>query len=316
MKAGKQTTLSERAVLTGRGVHSNAPVQIVIHPADANSGISFLRTGLDNGGSCCIDARWNEVSMTRLCTVIGDADRGSVSTVEHVLSALSGLSVDNALVEIDGPEMPIMDGSAQEFVEAIDQAGIRTLSAPRRYLRIVKPVRVEDGRAFAELRPASSGFTLDVEIDFPSKVIGRQKKVVNLEPATFRREVARARTFGFLRDVEQLWKMGFALGSSLENSVALDDERVLNPEGLRFPDEFVRHKLLDAVGDLSLAGAPMIGMYRSYCSGHRLNVAALEALFADHSAYAFVEAPVRRRQLGGFTAFGLSVSPAFAPENN
>jgi UDP-3-O-[3-hydroxymyristoyl] N-acetylglucosamine deacetylase len=311
MKPGTQTTLGERAVLTGRGVHSNAPVQITIHPSDAGSGISFLRTGLENGHSRCIDARWSEVSMTRLCTVIG-RERASVATVEHALAALGGLGVDNALVEVDGPEMPIMDGSAQDFVEAIDQAGIVSQHAPRRYLKIVKPVRIDDGRAFSELRPASQGFRLDVEIDFPTSAIGRQKKVIDLNAATFRRELARARTFGFLRDVEQLWKAGFALGSSLENSVALDGDRVLNPEGLRFPDEFVRHKMLDAVGDLALAGAPIIGSYRSYCSGHRLNVAVLEALFADRSAYTFVEAP--RRREGGYAGLAIAAAPAYAPE--
>jgi UDP-3-O-[3-hydroxymyristoyl] N-acetylglucosamine deacetylase len=246
--------------------------------------------------------------------VLGDARRGSVATVEHILAALSGLGIDNALIEIDGPEMPIMDGSAQDFVEAIDQAGVTTLGVARRYLKVLKPVRVEDGRAFSELAPASHGLRLEVEIDFPCKIIGRQYKAMDLDPWTFRRELARARTFGFLRDVEQLWKAGFALGSSLENSVALDGERVLNPEGLRFPDEFVRHKMLDAVGDLALAGAPIIGSYRSYCSGHRLNVGVLEALFSDRSAYTFVEAP--RRREGGYASIGLGLVPAFAPEAN
>jgi UDP-3-O-[3-hydroxymyristoyl] N-acetylglucosamine deacetylase len=312
MKPGKQTTLGGRAVLNGRGVHSNAPVQIVLHPCDPNAGISFIRTDIDEEHPACIDARWSEVATTRLCTVIGKPEKASVSTVEHVMAALAGLGVDNAVIEIDGPEMPIMDGSAQDFVTAIDRAGIVELGAYRRYLKILKPVRVDDAGAFSELRPASSGFRLEVEIEFSSAVIGHQRKVVDLAPSTFRRELARARTFGFLRDVERLWKAGFALGSSLENSVALDDERVLNPEGLRFPDEFVRHKMLDAVGDLALAGAPIIGAYRSYCSGHRLNVAVLEALFADRSAYAFVEAP--RRREGGRAALAFGAAPAYALE--
>lgn len=312
MRPGKQTTLGERAVLNGRGVHSDAPVQIVLHPSDSGSGISFLRTDLDPERPFCIDARWSHVSTTRLCTVIGDPRGASVSTVEHVMAALAGLGVDNAQVEIDGPEMPIMDGSAQDFVQAIDAAGIVELAAPRRYLKVLKPVRVDDGRAYSELRPASRGFRLEVEIDFPSSVIGHQSKVLDLAPATFRRELARARTFGFLRDVEQLWKAGFALGSSLKNSVALDNDRVLNPEGLRFPDEFVRHKMLDAVGDLALAGAPLIGSYRSYCSGHRLNVAVLEALFADRSAYAFVDVPRRRESRYG--RLGFAAAPAYAME--
>ncbi|HEY8579393.1 MAG TPA: UDP-3-O-acyl-N-acetylglucosamine deacetylase [Beijerinckiaceae bacterium] len=314
MKSAKQTTLRQRATLSGAGVHSNAPVQIVLHPAEADSGVVFLRTGLDGGRERAIEARWSQVSMTELCTVIGDASSGAVSTIEHLLAALAGLGVDNVMVEIDGPEVPIMDGSAAHFVEAIDLAGVVELSKPRRYVKVLKPVRVEHGRAFSELRPAASGFRLEVEIDFTQGVIGRQKKVIDLDPKTFRREIARARTFGFVQDVERLWKAGFALGASLDNSVALEEGRVLNPEGLRFRDEFVRHKTLDAVGDLALAGAPLIGAYRSYCGGHRTNVAVLEALFSDRDAYEIVEAPTRR--LGGRVDLGFAAQPAFAPELN
>jgi UDP-3-O-[3-hydroxymyristoyl] N-acetylglucosamine deacetylase len=313
MKFGKQTTLRERIVLTGAGVHSNAPVRLVLHPADANAGISFVRTGPD-GRERLTEANWSKVTMTELCTVVGCSD-ASVSTIEHLLAAFSGLAIDNVLVEIDGPEVPIMDGSAAAFVEAIDQVGSCELAAPRRYLKILKPVRVESGRAFAELRPADRGFTLDVEIDFAGGLIGRQQMIFELDPAAFRRDIARARTFGFLRDVERLWKAGFALGASLDNTVALDDERVLNPGGLRFGDEFVRHKTLDAVGDLALAGAPIIGAYRSYCGGHKMNVAVLQALFADPTAYRFVEAPVARRSAAR-ADIGFAVSPAYAPEVN
>jgi UDP-3-O-[3-hydroxymyristoyl] N-acetylglucosamine deacetylase len=299
MRVSRQTTLRARATLTGAGVHSNSQVQMTLHPAGADTGVSFLRTGLPGGGEQIIEARWSEVSMTELCTVIGKSDAASVATIEHLLAALSGLGVDNCVVEIDGPEVPIMDGSAAAFVEAIDSVGVAELKAPRRYVKILKPVRVDSGRAFAELRPADSGFRLEVEIDFAAGVIGRQKKALDLEPETFRRELARARTFGFIRDVERLWKAGFALGASLENTVALDGERVLNPEGLRYGDEFVRHKTLDAVGDLALAGAPIIGVYRSFCGGHKMNVAVLQALFADRSAYAIVDAEPRREIAGG-----------------
>jgi UDP-3-O-[3-hydroxymyristoyl] N-acetylglucosamine deacetylase len=227
--------------------------------------------------------------------VLGDSSLvASVATVEHLLAALAGLGVDNVMIEIDGPEAPIMDGSAAAFVAAIDQVGIVEQARPRRHLRVLKTVRVERGRGFAELRPADSGFHLDIEIDFATAVIGRQRRMFDLNPACFRSEIARARTFGFLSDVQRLWKMGFALGSSLDNCIALDSERVLNPEGLRYVDEFVRHKALDSVGDLSLAGAPIIGGYRSYMPGHKMNFLALEALFADRSAYEFIETPLRR----------------------
>ena len=306
---GFQTTIRNRAILKGAGVHSNAPVRLVLHPAEANNGITFLRTGLAGGRERIIDAVWSNVSMTELCTVIGDPADASVSTVEHLLAALSALGVDNCMVEIDGPEVPILDGSSAEFVAAIRKVGIEELAAQRRYLKVLKPVRVEHGRAFSELRPADKGFRLEVEIDFETGMIGRQKKVFDLDGRVFERDIARARTFGFMRDVERLWKAGFALGASLENTVALDDERVLNPEGLRWSDEFVRHKTLDAIGDLALSGAPIIGTYRSYCGGHKMNVAVLAALFADKSAYEFVEAPTRREG-----ARDLRVAqPAYAP---
>jgi UDP-3-O-[3-hydroxymyristoyl] N-acetylglucosamine deacetylase len=291
MKFGRQTTLRDRVTIAGFGVHSNAPVNVVLHPADANSGVVFLRSGLADGRERLIEARWSNVSQTQLCTVLGDPTRASIATVEHLLAALTGLGVDNVLIEIDGPEAPIVDGSAAPFVEAIDEAGVVTLSAARRYLKILKPIRVERGAAFAELRPSERGLSVDVEIDFPSRAIGRQRKRFDLDPAAFRREIARARTFGFVRDVEQLWKKGFALGSSLENSIALDEDRVVNPEGLRYRDEFVRHKALDSIGDLALAGAPIIGAFRAYMPGHTMNFLALQALFANRSAYEFVEAP-------------------------
>jgi UDP-3-O-[3-hydroxymyristoyl] N-acetylglucosamine deacetylase len=312
MAVQKQTTLRDRVELTGTGVHSGAPVRIVLHPADSNTGITFLRTRLDGGRERLIEARHDRVSATELCTIIGDTATGSVATIEHLLAALAGLGVDNVLVEIDGPEVPILDGSAAPFVAAIDEVGLVRLSDGRRYLKVLKPVRVEQGRAFAELRPFARGFRLEVEIDFDTPVIGRQKKVVDLDPSTFRKEVSRARTFGFMRDVERLWKAGFALGASLENTVALGEDGVINAEGLRYPDEFSRHKTLDAVGDLALAGLPLLAHYRSYCGGHRMNVAVLQALFADRSAYAIVEAP--RRELGRSEAGALQQAVAFAPD--
>ncbi len=296
MQSIGQKTIAARAVISGRGVHSNSPVQLTLHPADDNHGIVFHRTGLENGASRRIPALWSQVCMTELCTVVGDMKLGAVSTIEHLMSALLALGVDNLTVEIDGPEVPIMDGSARDFVDLVDTVGLAESDARRRYIKILKPVRIEHGRGFSELRPSLRGFHLDVEIDFSAAIIGRQRKVVELTPDVFREEIQAARTFGFLRDVQHLWKAGFALGSSLENSVGLEDDKILNPEGLRYPDEFVRHKMLDAIGDLSLAGMPIIGTYRSYCGGHKMNYLVLDALFKDPSAYTIVEAPQKRAE--------------------
>ena len=312
MKLGRQTTLRTSVVVQGRGVHSNAPVSMVLLPAEANTGIVFLRTNLADGSERRIEAKWSSVSTTELCTVLGDPSRASVSTVEHLLAALAGLGVDNVVIEIDGAEVPIMDGSAANFVAAIDSVGLKTLWVSRRYIKIVKPIRVESGRSFSELRPAASGFRLEVDIDFPVAAIGAQSKTLDLTPARFRREVSRARTFGLLRDVEKLWSLGFALGSSLDNSIAVDDDRILNPEGLRSGDEFVCHKMLDAIGDLALAGAPIIGTYRAFCPGHKMNFLVLKAMFADRSSFEYVEAPSRPEPL--FADFGLSPMPSYAAE--
>jgi UDP-3-O-[3-hydroxymyristoyl] N-acetylglucosamine deacetylase len=216
------------------------------------------------------------------------------------MATLCGLGVDNAIVEIDGPEAPIMDGSAAAFVAAIDQAGIVALAEPRRYTKVLKPIRVEKGNAYGELTPYERGFRVDVSIDFAHPLIGRQSVALEVEPTTFRREVARARTFGFMKDVSKLWSAGYALGASLENTLVVADDRLLNPEGLRYADEFVRHKALDAIGDLALAGAPLLGAYKSVCGGHKLNHAILCALIADPTAWTVVEAKESRlpRQRG------------------
>jgi UDP-3-O-[3-hydroxymyristoyl] N-acetylglucosamine deacetylase len=293
----KQTTLGDRVSLEGIGVHSGSPVKITIHPAESNSGISFLRTGLP-GGDRMIQARRESVGATELCTVIGDASGASVSTIEHLMAALRGLGVDNALIEIDGPEVPIMDGSSALFVDAIDQVGVEDLPSARRVVKVLKTVRVELGRAWAELSPRAAGFGLDVEIDFPTPLIGRQRRVMELTAANFRNEISRARTFGFMKDVEYLWKKNLALGASLENTVALGEDRIINPEGLRYPDEFVRHKILDAIGDLALGVHPLQATYKAYCPGHKVNAMILEQLFADKSAYALVDMPQTRRDVG------------------
>jgi UDP-3-O-[3-hydroxymyristoyl] N-acetylglucosamine deacetylase len=309
----KQTTLADQVVIEGIGVHQGRPARVVLHPAEAGSGITFLRTQLANGRERLIEARSHAVRDTQLCTVIGDDTGATVATIEHLMAALAGLGIDNVLVEVDGPEMPILDGSSRLFVEAIDQVGLRTLAAPRKMVKVLKPVRVEHGQSVVELLPRAEGFRLDVEIAFDSKVIGRQAFGIDLDPTAFRRDIAAARTFGFMRDVERLWKAGLALGASLENTIAVGEDAVVNPEGLRFPNEFVRHKLLDAIGDLSLAGYSIQGHYKAFCPGHKLNAMILDALFADRSAYALVESQRRPVRSAGEL---LQPAAAFAPDVN
>jgi UDP-3-O-[3-hydroxymyristoyl] N-acetylglucosamine deacetylase len=323
MKAARQTTLRDDASVTGIGVHSGLPVTLTIHPADANSGITFLRTGIEGCPDREVRADVRAVTATEFATVLGDAEGPLCSTAEHVLAALSGLGVDNAMIEIDGPEVPIMDGSAAAFVAAIEQAGIVTLGAPRRYIQILKPVRVAKGDCFGELRPHPHGFRLEIEIAFNHALIGRQSIAFDLTPDSFRKEVARARTFGFMQDVSRLWSAGYALGATFDNTLVVSDDRVLNAEGLRFADEFVRHKALDAIGDLALAGAPLIGAYHSIRGGHKLNHAVLCALMADPTAWAVVEAGdvvpaiaqrAGRRNRGQADIAGSMVAPMFAPD--
>ena len=295
---GFQTTISEPVTISGTGVHSGAAVSITFHPAEADSGIVFQRL-LANDGVSEYRAVSSQVGSTDLCTVLGFSPATSIATIEHVMAALYALSLDNVLIEVQGAEMPIMDGSSAPFIEAIDQVGLKPLAVKRRYIRIVKPVRIESGASWAEFSPYD-GTRFEVEIDFDCPLIGRQAWKGDLTPATFRTELSRARTFGFMRDVERLWASGHALGSSLENSVVIsDDNTVINVEGLRYKDEFVRHKTLDAVGDLALAGARFIGCFRSWRGGHRLNAAALRRLLSDRSAFEVVEAAARGRGRAG-----------------
>lgn len=288
-----QTTIKSRVSLSGTGVHTGKPVSVHFNPADADTGIVFLCQGPE--GAVELKALSSEVGATDLSTVLGNPSGAHVATVEHLMAALFGLGIDNVSIEIDGREVPILDGSSAAFVEAFDQVGIQKLSAKRRYIRVVKPVRVENGGSWAEFRPYD-GTRFEVEIDFESPAIGRQSIAVDLNAENFRREISRARTFGFMKDVERLWAAGYALGSSLENSVVIgDDQRVINMEGLRYPNEFVRHKTLDAVGDLALAGMRFIGCFRSYRGGHKLNATALRRLLSDPSAYQLVEASGRGR---------------------
>jgi UDP-3-O-[3-hydroxymyristoyl] N-acetylglucosamine deacetylase len=291
MKAGRQTTFRQQTAVSGIGVHSGLPATLTMLPAEADTGIVFVRCGTDGQPDREVRVNVRAVTATEFATVLGDATGPLCSTAEHVLAALSGLGVDNAVVEIDGPEVPIMDGSAAPFVEAIDRAGVIALPVPRRYIRILKPVRVAKGDSYGELLPHAQGFRVELDIDFDHPLIGRQSMALDVEPDTFRRELARARTFGFMRDVAKLWSAGYALGASFENTLVINESRLLNPEGLRFADEFARHKALDAIGDLALAGAPLVGCYRSVRGGHRLNHMVLSALMADPSAWVLVDAP-------------------------
>jgi UDP-3-O-[3-hydroxymyristoyl] N-acetylglucosamine deacetylase len=308
---GIQTTLRRPTGLSGIGVHSGEAVSLVLHPAEADTGIRFHRTLPDDGRECEIPADYRYVDTTELCTTVGIGG-ASVATIEHLMATLSGLSIDNVIVEIDGPEVPVMDGSANPFIDAIDQVGVAVLAAPRRYIRVLKPVRVEIGDGFGEFRPYG-GMRIEVEIDFANPLVGHQTYAADVDGERFRKEIARARTFGFLADVEMLWARGFALGASLENAVVIADDRVVNPEGLRFADEFVRHKALDAIGDIALAGAPILGCYRSFKGGHRLNIKALAKLLSDATAYEVVELPVRREVGHADLSAGVGVA-AYGPD--
>jgi UDP-3-O-[3-hydroxymyristoyl] N-acetylglucosamine deacetylase len=309
-----QTTIAETVRIVGIGVHSGNRVCLALHPADPDTGVTFLRTEVAGRGDIEIPASWRHVSATDLCTMVGDTRDAAVATIEHLMAALRGLSIDNVVVELDGGEVPVMDGSSAAFVEAIDQVGIVAQSARRRWIEVLKPIRVENGRSWAELLPHSRP-RYEVTIDFAEAVIGRQSVGIDLTPEVFRTQVARARTFGFVRDLEKLLPMGLCRGSSLENSVAIQDDRVLNPEGLRFTDEFVRHKLLDAIGDLALSGAPLVARYRSYRGGHRLNHLALKTLFADPTAWALVEGDLSRRGASTAAEIGVGLpAPAYGAE--
>jgi UDP-3-O-[3-hydroxymyristoyl] N-acetylglucosamine deacetylase len=317
MKFSRQTTLRSQATVTGVGVHSGLPVNLTIGPAPVDAGFIFIRAGLD-GRDREVQAVAESVIATEFATVLGDREGPLVSTAEHVLASLRGMGVDNATIEIDGPEVPIMDGSAAAFVAAIDQAGILTQSGSRRFLQVLKPVQVAMGDSFGELRPHAAGFRVEIDIDFANPVIGRQSYSLDLSPERFRREICRARTFGCMSDVARLWSAGFALGASFENTVVFDDTRLLNTEGLRYGDECARHKALDVIGDLALAGLPMLGAYHSVRGGHKLNHAVLTALLADRTAWRVIEAETARRSRvyaeAGSSMVGGMIAPAYGPD--
>jgi UDP-3-O-[3-hydroxymyristoyl] N-acetylglucosamine deacetylase len=281
-----QRTLRAPIGCTGIGLHSGARISLRLLPGTADSGIVFRRTDLA-GGPVEIPARFDHVVDTRLNTTLGLPGRpgAAVGTVEHVMAALAGMGVDNAVVELDGGEVPVMDGSSASFVFLIECAGLVAQDAPRRVVEVLRPVRVEDGEAFVTLLPATGrGLTLEAEIDFPAAAVRRQGRSIRLSAQAFKADLAAARTFGFAEEVEALRAAGLARGGSLDNAVVVSGARVLNEGGLRFADEFIRHKLLDMVGDLALAGLALNARVVARRPGHRLNNAVLRALFADAAA--------------------------------
>ncbi|ARE40026.1 UDP-3-O-[3-hydroxymyristoyl] N-acetylglucosamine deacetylase [Rhodovulum sp. P5] len=277
-----QTTLKAPISFSGTGLHSGRAVQVTIHPASAEYGVWFRRTDLE-GRDALIPARWDAVVPSRLCTMVSNGN-AEVSTVEHLMAALAGCGVHNALIEIDGPEVPVMDGSAAPFVEGILARGLRRLDAPVRAVRILETVEVTEGEARAALSPANN-LEIDFAIDFAEGAIGRQEKTLSMANGSFVRELCDSRTFCRNADVEAMRANGLALGGSLDNAVVFDGDIVLNPDGLRHDDEPVRHKMLDALGDLYLAGTPILGRYTGIRAGHALTNRLLRALFARPGAF-------------------------------
>ena len=296
-----QTTIKAPVTFSGTGLHTGRAVRMTVHPASANYGIWFRRTDVD-GVDDLVPARWDAVDDTQLCTRITN-DRGvTVSTIEHIMAALVGCGVSNALIEVDGPEVPLMDGSSQHFVDAILARGLSALNAPVHAIEILREVEVVVGDARATLSPAPT-LTIDFAIDFADAAIGRQEKTLNMANGAFVHELCDSRTFCRNADIHAMRAQGLALGGSVENAVVVDGADVLTPGGLRHSDEAVRHKMLDALGDLALAGAPILGRYSGYKAGHGVTNTLLRALFADPSAYRIVECDSRR--VAGLPGAGL-----------
>ena len=277
-----QATVKKAVTFQGVGLHSGAPARLEIHPAPACHGIVFRRT--DRTPAADIPARWDHVTPSKLCTLLDDGKGTTLSTVEHVMAALAGTGIHNALILVDGPEVPILDGSAAPFVRAILRAGIALQQAPLRAIRVLRPIEVREGEAFARLTPADH-LEIDFQIDFADAAIGHQEKRLDMANGAFLRELADSRTFCRQADVDAMRKNGLALGGTYLNAVVVDGARVLSPGGLRHADEAVRHKMLDAMGDLALAGAPLLARYTGHRAGHAMTNKLLRALFADPAAW-------------------------------
>ncbi|ORT48325.1 UDP-3-O-[3-hydroxymyristoyl] N-acetylglucosamine deacetylase [Vibrio sp. qd031] len=283
----KQRTIKEIVKTIGVGLHSGRKVTLTLRPAAANTGIIYRRTDLNPPVDFPSDA--NSVRDTMLCTALVNDEGVRISTVEHLNAALAGMGIDNIVIEVDAPEIPIMDGSASPFVYLLQSAGVETLNAPKRFIRIKKPVRIEDGDKWAELVPYD-GFRMDFEIEFdhPAIDVDEQHMLFDFSSAGFVKEISRARTFGFMRDIEYLQSQNLCLGGSFDCAIVLDEYRILNEEGLRFDNEFVTHKVLDAIGDLYMCGHPIVGELRAFKSGHGLNNQLLRAVLADQEAWEWV----------------------------
>ena len=282
----RQHTLKNSICCSGIALHSGEKVTVSLHPAEPDTGITFLRADLDVADAV-IPARFDAVSDTRLCTSLSNESGVSVATVEHLMAALAGCGLDNVSVVVTGPELPIMDGSAEPFVFLIDCAGIVVQDAPRRAIQVLKTVEVSEGDSSVRIEPWN-GSSLSIELDFETAVIGRQSTFLDLMSDDFKNNFSRARTFGFLHEVEALQTAGLARGGSMENAVVISGDKVLNEGGLRYDDECARHKALDCVGDLYLCGGPVIGHFHGVRPGHAINNKALRALFADESAWTTV----------------------------
>ncbi len=282
-----QNTLKSAVTFAGFGLHSGAPVHMTLCPAGPDHGIVFQRTDL-SGAAALVDARWDTVVPSKLCTLIANAHGTTVSTIEHVMAALAGCAVHNALIQIDGPEVPILDGSAVPFVEGFIACGLQEQDAAVRAIRILKAVEVRDGEAVARLAPADM-LEIDFSIDFDDVAIGQQTRTLNMANGAFVRELSDSRTFCRQSDVDVMRANGLALGGTVHNAVVFEGDRILSPGGLRHADEPVRHKMLDALGDLALAGGPILGRYTGIRAGHALTNRLLRALFADPSAYRMVD---------------------------
>ncbi|MDC0349273.1 UDP-3-O-acyl-N-acetylglucosamine deacetylase [Alphaproteobacteria bacterium] len=286
-----QRTIKNSISLTGIGIHSGAPVTLTLTPASIDHGLVFQRTDLAAGQNE-IPALWSYVTDTKLCTKISNSAGASVGTIEHLISALSAQKVDNLLIKLDGPEVPIMDGSAQPFWDLIEEAGVETQTAARSYIKVLKKIKVEGvGDTWAEIRPTASP-CLSVHYTFLNRALDTLETYQSDDVLSdFQGNLASARTFGFLEEVEKLRQMGLAKGGSLENAVVFDQGKILNDEGLRFSDECARHKALDVVGDLYLAGFPLVGAFEGYCSGHALNNALIRKVLNDKSAWTIETKP-------------------------
>ncbi len=304
----KQRTLKTLIKTTGVGLHTGARVELTLRPATVDTGIVFHRIDLPQAVALPADARI--VGDTRLSSSL-EKDGAKVSTVEHLMSALAGLGIDNLHVDVAGPELPIMDGSAGPFVFLLQSAGIVEQSAPKRYLRIKAPVEVQHGDKWARFEP-HHGFVLDFTIDFPHPVFGSESRrvVIDFAEHSYTKEVSRARTFAFMQDVENMRAAGLALGGSLQNAIVLDETRILNSEGLRYDNEFAKHKVLDAIGDLYLLGHPLIGKYTAFKSGHALNNALSRALLARQDAWELVSFDAPADVPSAFQSWQMRPQPA------